>query len=241
MNERKRVMCRILTGYHVGQQWGCAGQQEVRPMMVTSPGLDELHAILTKRQAEEDAVTIELERRRAGLVSEIATLQEAIRILEAEHAASPSLVDAPATHRTPEANESTPEASAALPDAQDPHVDTQEPVEADTSPLTARGPSVALASISTPATRPRRVRGPNWQRELAGLRQSEAVVRIAERSGGTVTVAMLAQILVDVGLTRAVGKLARGQAARVLGESPRFERMRRGTYRLRSCESAFRE
>jgi hypothetical protein len=36
----------------------------------------------------------------------------------------------------------------------------------------------------------------------------------------------------EVGLRRATGKLADGQASKVLSESPRFERIGKGTYRL---------
>jgi len=114
----------------------------------------------------------------------------------------------------------------------------QEAVAADRAPLEPSGPT---AQPEPPATRARATRGPNWKRDLAGLQQGEAAVRIAERTGGTVTVAQVAQILVDVGLTRATGKLAHGQANRVLATSQRFERVARGTYRLRSrseCDSA---
>ena len=46
-------------------------------MMVTSPGLDELTALLEKRRAEEDVITLELERRRADVVA----LERAIQVL----------------------------------------------------------------------------------------------------------------------------------------------------------------
>jgi hypothetical protein len=207
-------------------------REEDTAMAVTSPGLDELHTILAKRQAEEDAITLELERRRAGVVSEIATLQEAIRILEAEHSASPSPPDAPEAHQEATADEQTPVVLPVVLDApEDPH----EAVAVTETPPALAAPLATPASVSAPPARSRRASGPNWQRELAGLQQGDAAVRVAERSGGTVTVAQVAEIFVEAGLTRAAGRRARDHAAHVLGESQRLERVRRGTYRLRSA------
>jgi hypothetical protein len=88
---------------------------------------------------------------------------------------------------------------------------------------------VEVATAVAPARPPR---APNWRRELAGLRQEDAAVRIAEHAGGTVSIVDVARVLMEVGLTRATGPGANGQVSHVLSRSTRFERVAKGTYRL---------
>jgi hypothetical protein len=203
-------------------------------MMVTSPGLDELTALLEKLRGREDAITRELERRRVDIAAEIAAVEEVIRLLAAEHAGKlPSTADE--IPQAPQHVETASQAVQASQTALDAPEAAQEAMAADSEPLE---PSVPTTQPEAPATRPRASRGPNWKRDLAGLQQAEAAVRIAQRIGAPVTVAQIAGILVDVGLTRATGKLAHGQANRVLATSTRFERVGRGTYRLRECGDA---
>ena len=91
---------------------------------------------------------------------------------------------------------------------------------------TSTDASAVPASIRTP-------RGPNWKRELAGLGQREAVIKIAARIGTTVTVAQVARILVETALTQSSGMQAQNRASDILSGSDLFERVRRGVYRLR--------
>jgi hypothetical protein len=202
-------------------------------MVMTSPGLDELTALLAKLRDREDAITSELERRRADVVGGIAAVEEAIRLLAAEREASQQTTVPDASLAVPPVLDSAAPPPETASDAQDAPIVAQDLGEDAVASPVAPEPPTAPASISAPPVRPRRVKGPNWQRELAGLQQGEAAVRIAQRIGGPVTVAQVAQILVEIGLTRATGKLAHGQANRVLATSRRFERVARGTYRLR--------
>jgi hypothetical protein len=77
-------------------------------MMVSSPGLDELTTLLARRRNEEDAIIAELECQRAKAADDIAVLEAAIRLLEAEHAVSPSPADALETLQEPAGNEQPP-------------------------------------------------------------------------------------------------------------------------------------
>src|SRR5262245_38824184 len=132
--------------------------------MVMSPGLDELTTLLGKLQGREDAITRELERRGADVLSEIAAVKEAIRALEAEHAADPSVAEVPEVRQESAVDDQTP---VALPAAQDAPADAYAVVVATEAPAAAPEPVVSPSLVSAPPARPRRARGPNWQRELA--------------------------------------------------------------------------
>ena len=105
--------------------------------------------------------------------------------------------------------------------------------------LLSRMPDLAVAepaleaTAETPLATPA-PRQPNWKRALVGLGQHEVIVTIAMRHGGTITVAQVADILVEMELTKATGPGARAQASHVPGESKYFERVGKGTYRLRA-------
>jgi len=105
--------------------------------------------------------------------------------------------------------------------------------------LLSRMPALAVAESALEATAEtefaaRTARQPNWKRALVGLGQHEVIVTIAMRHGGTITVAQVADILVEMELTKATGPGARAQASHVPGESKYFERVGKGTYRLRA-------
>ena len=65
------------------------------------------------------------------------------------------------------------------------------------------------------------------------MQQREAITRIAEWTGETITPAGAARILIEAGLSKATPPGVTSQAQRILSASDRFERVRLGTYRLR--------
>jgi hypothetical protein len=195
-------------------------------MMVTSTAAAELEALRATLHAEVTRIRTEFEIRLPDLEGDLAAVDRLLR-----HRASPSssepFIDA------------ADEAPTAEPIRQEPHVAAQDvlgdaPISAGSPELTSSAPAVSMAVASEPQAPARTQRGTNWKRALAGLRQGEAVVRIAERMGGGVTVGQVAQILLNAGLTRARGRFGHSQASHVLSESKHFERVGRGTYRLRS-------
>jgi hypothetical protein len=105
------------------------------------------------------------------------------------------------------------------------------PPDADLAPAESVGPDPTAAPEASAS--PRVTRGPNWKRELAGLNQSQAVIKIAERTGGTMTPREAARILIEVGLSQVTLKAAAKHACHVLSVSDRIERVRKGVYRLR--------
>jgi hypothetical protein len=84
------------------------------------------------------------------------------------------------------------------------------------------------AATATPTPRQ-----PNWKRELAGLSQREAIIRIAEIRGGTFQLVDVGHIFLDAGLAKTKPKDIKGQIHRLIKESGRFEAIEAGTYRLR--------
>jgi hypothetical protein len=95
----------------------------------------------------------------------------------------------------------------------------------------------------SPATRaPRHPRQVNWKRELAGLSQREAIIRIAEIGDGTLQLIDVGHIFLDAGLAKTKPKDMKGQIHRLIKESGRFEAIAAGTYRLRAqAEPAYTE
>jgi hypothetical protein len=104
--------------------------------------------------------------------------------------------------------------------------------------LLRRMPALAVAEsvpvvpvgAATAAPAPRQ---PNWKRELAGLSQREAIIRIAEIGGGTFQLVDVGHIFLDAGLAKTKPKDIKGQIHRLIKESGRFEAVEAGTYRLR--------
>jgi hypothetical protein len=174
-------------------------------MMVTTTLISELEAVRATLSAERARIRSECER---------------LPDIETDLAA----VDRLLSHRVDQ-------------DAAEAVVDTSEAVDAPQDALEGAVAGLATTELAEPAaavagTPDRPQRASNWRRELAGLRQEDAAVRIAEHAGGTVTIAEVARVFMEVGLTRATGQAARSQASHVLGESTRFERVAKGVYRL---------
>ena len=104
---------------------------------------------------------------------------------------------------------------------------------ADGGPADASVLDPTLPAATDVTTRTRATRGPNWKRELSGLEQRQAIVRIAELCGGTIRVQAAGRIFLDACITRTKAKTINGQIHRLIKESERFERVEAGTYRLR--------
>ena len=98
-------------------------------------------------------------------------------------------------------------------------------------------PVVDLVPITTEAVEPpstkRVARGPNWKRELPGLEQRRAIIRIAEIWGGTIQFVDVSHVFLDAGITKTKPKDVKGQIHRLIKESGQFEAIEPGTYRLR--------
>src|SRR5438067_11884263 len=103
-------------------------------MVVTSPGLDELTTLLAKRRAEEDAITLELERRRAEVADDVAALERAIQLLLAEHTGEPSPALVHEALQVPQPSASAHQAADPTPVAHDAAPGAQEAVAADLAP-----------------------------------------------------------------------------------------------------------
>jgi hypothetical protein len=189
-------------------------------MMVTSTLIAELEAARAALVAEQARIREEYETRLPDIESDLAAVEQLLR-----YGMSQVVVETMADAAEVEQSvQEAPQATQVEPDAIADAVAAPAPIDAPTEDA---APVVAERSaLATPSRRP------NWRRELAGLRQESAAVKIAERAGGTATVSDVALVFMEVGLTRPTGKLAKGQVSRVLAESPRFERIARGAYRL---------
>jgi hypothetical protein len=206
-------------------------------MMVTSPGLDELTALLAKRRAEEDAITLELERRRAEVAEDVAALERSIHLLVAEHTVQvPAIPDEPAQASEALTDEGTAHAAEDVQAVHQAPVSAEETETASVSVQEPAGPEAVTVSTVGPSARQRANRAPNWKRELAGLEQPEAIVRIAELCGGTIRVKDAGRIFLEACITRTKPKNINGQIHRLIKESERFERVEPGRYRLRDQE-----
>ena len=103
-------------------------------MMVTSPGLDELTGLLIKLRGREDAITRELERRRADVEAEIAVVEEAIRLLAAEHGGAPEPAVSVGTSATSHSVTTAPVVDTSAQTAQDAPRAAQDTLTVDVGP-----------------------------------------------------------------------------------------------------------
>jgi hypothetical protein len=188
-------------------------------MMVTSTLIAELEAARTALAAERARIREEYETRLPDIESDLAAVDRLLR-----HGTGQVVGTAPDVPEVAQGVQAAPEAVQDVPDAT---------VATDAAPIPADAPTDNAAPVEaersvlmTPSRRP------NWRRELDGLHQEPAAVKIAERAGGTVTVSEVALVFMEVGLTRATGKLAKGHVSKVLSESPRFDRLGKSIYRL---------
>lgn len=78
----------------------------------------------------------------------------------------------------------------------------------------------------TPA--PRR----HWKRLVANLSQIDAAIRVAELTGGTVTIGDLTDIFMEAGLSKSRRRHVGGRVQSLLAKSDRFQRVGPGVYQL---------
>jgi hypothetical protein len=182
-------------------------------MMVTSTLVSELKAVRERLSAKKAPILSECESQVAGINEVLAAIDKIL-----SHPVTPPM-------------------AALIPDAHAvaPAVEG-EPVAIDVSAEPAP-PVVDLVPITTEAVEPpstkRVARGPNWKRELAGLEQRRAIIRIAEIWGGTIQFVDVSHVFLDAGITKTKPKDVKGQIHRLIKESGQFEAIEPGTYRLR--------
>jgi hypothetical protein len=180
--------------------------------MVMPTTVADLEAVRAHLHAEATRIRSEYETRLPDIEGDLAAVDRLLSRMPTLAGAEPT-PDAPA-----EAAGGEPEVVA--------------PSDAITEPEPAMVVDLAPAApAALPATRG--LRHLSRKRPFDGLTQPLAVIKIAERNGGVVTVPLVARIFVEEGLTRAVGDRAMAHASHILGDFPHFERVRRGVYRLR--------
>jgi hypothetical protein len=101
-------------------------------------------------------------------------------------------------------------------------------------------PQAERGEGSPPSTdEPRKLASANdWARELNGLTQLKALIKIAERSGGTVRVPEAKRIFIASGMAKGKQKNINPHIYHILSASEQFELIAPGTFKLTDPPSA---
>lgn len=186
-------------------------------MSVHQTTIDDLMDEIAKLRAEEDALRVRFEADLANLATSRQAVELTLRRFMARTIDNPSANDG--------ANEDTDEGA-------NEHIDevplvrevTVIPWLTEASRHDEPKPEQpALPSFTTT----------KWARNLHGLTQPQALVRIAELSGGNIRVADAKDILLLTRIATARPENLRSHLHRLLTSSERFEKIGRGEFRLR--------